>query len=398
MRTRSLPAALALAVLALLGPRAAAQEIVPPIDCGPGDGREEITTSGFKFEFDGPTTGGNTAASDADTTGTVWANRTARFPFQSNLAPSAGGTLSATLTWALNPHDFDLYIVDDESGGVIASSENFNQTDPTKEEVMNVEIAHCQDISVLVRNWVAGPAERVNLQVNITPGEQLLACAENDPAPGCAGKAAGAAPDFVADRRARLFFGGNRPGTVAAALRYAYATGGAGDPPMHQTLTNSRPTTGVPNSQTRLVHGNYDFGPDSPFFPYFKTRLAAPVTVSGPIQVLAWLSSRTMVPTDKLWFDLHIDGALVKRVEVTNIGAGPKPVLVTIDGYEPTEALESITVGITSPRAYDTPPTDSSYAEWTLFYDSVQYQSRVTLPFAQCLVGWPSPPAACPPA
>jgi hypothetical protein len=396
MRKRNAPAGLlVLALLAVLAPAAGAQEGPPPIDCGPGDGREDLTSSGFQFAFDAPATGGNTAASDADTTGTVWANRTARFPFESNLAPSAGATLNATLTWAMNPHDYDLYIVDDESGGVIASSENFNQTDPTKEGVTNVEIAHCQDISILVRNWVAGPTERLNLQVTVMPGDQLLACAQDDPAPGCAGKAAGEPPDFVLDTRARLFFGGSRPGMVAAALRYAYATGGAGEPPMHQALVSQRPTAGVPNSQTRLVHGNYDFGPDSPFFPHFKTRLAAPVTVSGPIQVLAWLSSRTMVPTDKLWFDLHIDGALVKRVEVTNIGAGPKPVLVTIDGYEPTEALESVTVGITSPRAYDAPPTDASYAEWTLFYDSVQYQSRVTFPFPQCFAGTP---AACAPA
>lgn len=379
---RVLPALVALVALASLGPAAGAQEVVPPIDCGPGDGRHDLTVDGFKFEFDAPATGGNSAASSADETGTVWANRTATFPFNVNLAPHAGAKLKATLSWANNPHDYDLYIVDDESGGVIASSENFNQTDPTGEQVTDVEIAHCQDISILARNWVAGPTERLTLDVSITPGDQLLACGENDPAPGCAGKAAGEPPDFVLDTRARLFFGGSRPGMVAAALRYAYATGGAGEPPMHQALVSQRPTAGVPNSQTRLVHGNYDFGPDSPFFPYFKTRLAAPVTVSGPIQVLAWLSSRTMVPTDKLWFDLHIDGALVKRVEVTNIGAGPKPVLVTIDGYEPTEALESVTVGITSPRAYDAPPTDASYAEWTLFYDSVQYQSRVTLPFA----------------
>jgi hypothetical protein len=64
------------------------------------------------------------------------------------------------------------------------------------------------------------------------------------------------------------------------------------------------------------------------------------------------------------------------------VGPGPKPVVVTFDGYDATEVLESITVGITSPRSYDNPPTDSSYAEWTLYYDSVQYQSRVTLPFA----------------
>lgn len=381
-RPLALRALLALAVLAGLAPTAGAQTAAP-IDCGPGDGREDLTTDGFQFQFDAPATGGNSAASDADTTGTVWANRTATFPFNANLAPATGGKLKATLTWANNPHDYDLYIVDDESGGQIAASENYNQTEPTREEVIDVDIAHCQDISILVRNWVAGPTERLTLTVSVTAGDQLLACAENDPAAGCAGKAAGDAPDFVPDNRARLYFGGDRPGMVAAAARYAYATGGAGDPPVHQSLVAARPTAGVPNSQTRLVHGNYDFGPDSPFFPYFKVNLNAPVTLSAPITVVAWLSSRTMAPTDKLWFDLHLDGALVKRVEALGkAGPGPKPVVVTFDGYDPTEVLESITVGITSPRSYDTPPDDATYAEWTLFYDSVQYQSRLTLPIA----------------
>jgi hypothetical protein len=374
---------LALSMFATLGSVGAQAQETPPIDCGPGDGREQLTKDGFQFQFDPPATGGNTAASDADTSGSVWANRTATFPFTLNLAPNAGGTLKATLAWANNPHDYDLYIRDDESDGVVASSENFNQTDPTGEMVENVEIAHCQDISVLVRNWVAGPTERLTLTVTITPGDQLLACAEADPAPGCAGKAAGAAPDFVADNLSRLYFGGDRPGMVAAAQRYVYSTGGLGDAPMRQALTTSRPTSGVANVHVRPVHGNYDFGEYSPFFPYFRTRISQPTQVSGPITVLAWISSKTMTTSDKLWFDLHLDGALVKRVEVVGkAGPGPKPVVVTFEGYDAAEVLESITVGITSPRSYDSPPSDSSYAEWTLYYDSVQYQSRVTLPFA----------------
>jgi hypothetical protein len=374
---------LALSMFTTLGSVGAqAQEVTPPIDCGPGDGRDDLTTSGFKFEFDAPATGGNSAASNADETGTVWANRSATFPFNANLAPSAGGKLKATLSWANNPHDYDLYIVDDESGGVIASSENFNQTDPTGEQVTDVEIAHCQDISVLVRNWVAGPTERLSLAVEIAPGEQLLACAENDPAPGCSGKAAGEAPDFVADTRSRLYMGGDRPGMVAATARYAASVAGT-EAPMAQKLVAARPTSGVPNSHTRPVVGNPDFGEYNNFFPFFRMKLPQPVTFSGPVTMLAWVSSRTMNPTDKLWFDLHLDGALVKRVEVIGKATrGPKPVLVTFEGYDATEALESLTVGITSPRGNDDPPNQASYAEWTLFYDSVQYQSRVTLPFA----------------
>jgi hypothetical protein len=374
---------LALSMFTTLGSVGAqAQEGPPPIDCGPGDGREQLTKDGFQFQFDAPSTGGNTAASDADTSGSVWANRTATFPFDLNLAPSASGTLKATLAWANNPHDYDLYIRDDDSGGIIASSENFNQTDPTGEQVTDVEIAHCQDISVLVRNWVAGPTEPLTLTVAITPGDQLLACAENDPAPGCAGKAAGAAPDFVADNRSRLYMGGDRPGMLAATARYAASVAGT-DAPMAQRLVPTRPSSGVANTHVRAVAGNPDFGEYNNFFPFFRTRLSQPVTFSGPVSVLAWISSKTMTATDKLWFDFHLDGALVKRVEVIGkAGPGPKPVLVTFDGYDATEALESVTVGITSPRGNDDPPNQASYAEWTLYYDSVQYQSRVTLPVA----------------
>ncbi|HEV3475608.1 MAG TPA: hypothetical protein VG602_09620, partial [Actinomycetota bacterium] len=242
------------------------------------------------------------------------------------------------------------------------------------------DVAHCQDISILVRNWVGGPAVPLKLNVAVTPSEQLLACAEADPAPGCAGKTAGQAPDFVPDNRTRLYFGGDRPGNVAATARYAASVAGT-DAPMAQKLVTARPTSGIANAHVRPVAGNPDFGEYNNFFPFFRTKLSQPTTFSGPVTVVAWLSSKTMKPTDKLWFDFHLDGALIKRVEVVGqAGPGPKPVVVTFDGYEPVEALESVTIGITSPRGNDDPPNQASYAEWTLYYDSVQYQSRVTLP------------------
>lgn len=350
------------------------------IDCGPGDGRESMTTQGFEFTFLPPSTGGNSAASSADTTGTVWANRTATFPFRANFAPSATATLKLTLAWANNPHDYDLYFVDAE--GNVTGSENFNQTDPTGEALTMEGVKHCDNFAILVRNWVAGPAEQLTLKVVVEPTGDTLACADGDTAPGCAGKAAGEAPSFVPDDRARLYFGGDRPGMVAATARYAFTTGGQ-QPPIRQALVATRPNTGAPNFHTRPVAGNPDFGEGNNFFPYFRTEVAKPVTISGPVHVLAWLSSRTMDADDKLFFDLYLDGGLIKRVEVTPaLGPGPKPVLVTIDGYEPTEVTTSVTVGISSPRGNDDPPNQASYAEWTLLYDSVQYQSRATLPVA----------------
>jgi hypothetical protein len=350
------------------------------IDCGPGDGRESMTTEGFAFSFLPPTTGGNTAASDADPTRTVWANRTATFPFRANFAPHATANLKINLSWANNPHDFDLYFVDAEGNGAV--SQNFNQTDPTGESLVQEGVKHCDNFAILVRNWVAGPAEELTLKIVVEPTGETLACAEADPAPGCAGKAAGEAPAFVPDDRARLYFGGDRPGMLAATARYA-ASVATQQAPISQALTPARPGTGVPNFHTRTVAGNPDFGEANNFFPYFRTAVAKPFTMSGPVHVLAWLSSRSMDADDKLWFDLHLDGGLVKRVEVQPaLGPGPKPVLVTIDGYEPTEVTQSITVGITSPRGNDDPPNQASYAEWTLLYDSVQYQSRASLPAA----------------
>ena len=375
MKKLSVIGALALVTLVPLAARAEA-----PIDCGPGDGRESMTTQGFELTFDPPATGGNSGASNADETGTVWANRSATFPFRANFAPHASATLKLAITWANNPHDFDLYFIDAE--GNSTASENFSQTEPTGESVTVEGVKHCDEFTIVVRNWVAGPVEPVKLTATVEPGAGLLACGEADPAPGCAGKAAGEAPAFVPDDRARLYFGGDRPGMVAATARYAASAAGQ-QSPMRQALTPARPTAGVPDIFTRPVAGNPDFGEANNFFPYFRTQLSKPVTVSGPVHVLAWVSSRTMTATDKLYFDLHLDGSLVKRVEVAGkAGRGPKPVLVTIDGFEPTEATDSITVGITSPRGNDDPPNQASYAEWSLFFGSVQYQSRVTLPFA----------------
>ena len=375
MTKAMLAAAIATAMLAPFGPAQAAT----PIDCGPGDGRESLTTQGFQFSFLPPATGGNSAASSADETGTVWANRTATFPFRANFAPHASANLKVDLAWANNPHDFDLYFVDAEGNG--AASENFNQTDPTGESLVQEGVKHCDEFKILVRNWVGGP-ERLTLKITVEPSEALLACGEADPAPGCAGKAAGEPPAFVPDDRARLYFGGDRPGIVAAQARYAASVAGQ-QSPVKQALTPTRPSIGVPDAFTRPVAGNPDFGEASNFFPYFRTDLAKPVTMSGPVHMLAWLSSRTMDADDKLFFDLHLDGGLVKRVEVVGaVGKGPKPVLVTFDGYEATTVEQSITVAITSPRGNDDPPNQASYAEWTLFYDSVQYQSRVTLPVA----------------
>lgn len=358
---------------------ASAQE-APPIDCGPGDGRESLTTEGIQLEFDAPSTFGHSAMADNDETGTVRANQSATFPFRANFAPHTGGILKVTLDWANNPHDYDLYVLD-ANGDEIASSENFNQTDPPHEE-LTIDFRHCDNFTIQARSWVAGPTETLTIGVTVEPGQELLACAENDPAPGCAGKLAGEAPDFVPDDRARLYFGGDRPGNVAATARYANSQTGQSIP-MAQTLSDARPTSGVANTHTRPVVGNPDFGEDNNFFPFFVKTLSEPVMVSGPVHMLAWVSSKTMTATDVLWFDLMVDGGLMQRIEVAGkAGPGPKPVLVTFDGYDAIEAFEKITVGITSPRGNDDPPNQASYAEWTLFYDSVQYQSRVTLPFS----------------
>lgn len=362
---------LALSMLTMLGPAAGAQEITP-IDCGPSDGRERLTTQGFESTFEAPRVAAPELAATVGVTGNaITPHRSAHFYFQADLTPYAAGTLKVTLDWE-NPSDFDVYHFDAE--GNRTGSDTSNIDGGTTIEQFEVEIAHCSLFSIEVRNWAGSPAEQLKLTMAVVPGDHLLACAENDPAPGCAGKAAGEAPAPVADARTRLYLGGD-PGQVSMVHAFA----GNSDLPQGR-LEGGRPTGGTPNQYTRPVVGFRDQY-QNPFLPHWLGTFEQPRMIEGEANVLMWVSSRTEDATGALYVDLYADSALIGQVKVPGdqLKPDPTPLFVTVPILEPIEAT---TVGLqvgTNPAIATSGPGNPADAHVTLFYGSVQYPARVTL-------------------
>lgn len=355
----------------LLAAPAAAQQAVP-IDCGPADGSERLTTDGFAATFDAPVAKTYEATAAKEHTGVVGAHRDAVFAFTADFTPYTSATLEVTLDWT-DVGDFDVFVVDADGNELASGTNRFEFEGP---ESAIVTLRHCQTFAIVARTGPGHPGSVMALDVTVDPGSTLLACADGDPAPGCAGKEAGEAPDPVSDTRTPLYLTSDGPGQVVLAAQYA-------DETHRGHLEDERPTGGTANTFTRPVTGNPDFGPYTPFFPTFFAPLTQPTSISGPVQALAWISSTTMGPDDVLYFDLLIDGGQVQRIEVPGsvlAGSGvPTPILVTFDDFGSVTAGAHVGFQITSPRANDEPPDQLGQAEWTLYYDSVQFQSRLTL-------------------
>lgn len=369
-----------LALVALLslglGLTPATAEAGPAVDCGPGDGREELTPAGFELDFEAPAVAIPELVTPADTRiPPLSPHRTASWWFRANFAPAASATVDAVVSWE-NPSDYDLYFLD-EDGERIAASDRANIEGGTFDERVTLELEHCQLFRVWVRNWAGQPVQDLHLDIDVTPGSDLLACAAGDPAPGCAGKAAGDAPDFVADDATRLFLGGD-PGAVA--MVHGYQNNGA---PFRGTLESQRPTTGVSNSHTRTFVGFHDQY-QNPFVPHFTTTFAEPRDIKGTVSSLLWLSSPTADDTTKLYVTLYVDdgGAVGQQViSGSAISEVPAPVVLSFPDVDFPDASSVTIQAATKPLATSTGETGNpSDGLMTLLYGSVQFQSRVTLP------------------
>lgn len=360
MLKRILPGLLALSMFTTFGPAAGAYE--GPIDCGPGDGSERLTTQGFQATFDAPT----------GTTPVPAALRSAQYYFTTDLAPYAAASVTIKLTWADATHDYDLYVYDG-AGEVIGQSIEVG----TNSEQVVVDLEHCSSIRVSPRNYQGAPDEDLTLAITVAGNEdQKLQCGQSDPAPGCAGKAAGDPPDLVPDSRARLYLGGD-PGQVSMVHAYV-----GNDSLPKGRLETTRPTGGRPNQYTRPVAGFRDQW-QNPFLAHWKTTLEQPRLLSGQASVLLWVSSGTEDATGTLFVDLYADDALIGQTKVPGdkLAASPAPLFVTVPIAEPIEATSSVGLQVgTNPAIASTGPGNPRDAHVTLFYGSVQFPSRVTLP------------------
>lgn len=382
---RSAPVVVAFALLFGLMPTSVLG--ASAVDCGPDDGRERLTSSGFALSFSAPVvTAPELAATRLATGNAIAPYRSAQFPFTVDLAPAASGVLTAQLGWEtpqdLNVYDFDLYVYD-SNGDLVAYSDAINALDGTYSEEAVGDLRHCERITVVVTNWMGGPGnappdEKLYLRLSLEPGAELLACLEGDTAPGCAGKPAGAAPDPVADTRSRLYLGGD-PGAVAMLHGYPAFQG---DVPFRGRLEPTRPTGGVPNGHARVLVGFRDQY-QNPLVPHFTTGFDEPTAIRGDVTALLWLSSPTMDATGTLFADLYTDGGLVSSVPVNGalLKDDPAPVAVTFPGLDIPE-LYDLTLQVATEPTVSTRDGvgNRSHAVVTLHYGSVQFPSRLTLP------------------
>jgi hypothetical protein len=302
--------------------------------------------------------------------------RSAPFSFGVDLAPYESGIAKFRLDWT-GASDFDVFVFDDDEGFEIGRSaaSNIDEGQTTFEEV-EIPVTHCQRVTAYVRSFAGNPGEALTLKVSVTPGSKKLACAANDPAPGCAGKLAGEAPVLVPDTRTRLYLGGD-PGQ--ASMIHGLA---AGTPLPQGRLEAARPAGGIPNQYTRPIAGFRDQF-QNPFVPHWTTEFEQPRDINGDVQVLLWPQSGTGDATSTLYVDLFADGGLVGTVTVPGSALpkdAPAPLAVTIPNVDAQEAMSLTLQVATNPAAATSGPGNPGDAHVTLYYGSVQFPARITLP------------------
>lgn len=345
------------------------------VDCGADDGRDRLTTEGYSLTFDAPTATAPELAATHDVTGDlVTPYRSAQFEFTADFSPYAAASVKVNLDWE-NPSDYDIFVYDHE-GAELARSDGSNIDGQTSMEELILDVNHCDRFVIAAKNWAGSPEESLKLAITVTPGTQLLACAEADTAPGCTGKQAGQAPDFVPDTRTRLYLGGD-PGQIA--MLHAYQNNGA---PFRGTLAASRPTGGSPNSHTRALVGFHDQW-QNPLVPHFTGTFTEPRAITGDVTTLLWASSPTLDATGKIFATLYGDGAVLKTVEIAGnrVTSNPTRLAITFPGIDAL-VESSLTLQVaTAPVATSGGQTGNARdALVTLHYGSVQFPSRVTLP------------------
>lgn len=364
----------ALALIGVMVAGGASAETSSNVLCPSVDDRDRLTADGFSHAFSAPAPAAPELAATRDVTGrTVTTWREAKFPFVVDAAPSSSLTVDIDLGWK-RTSDYDLYVLGADGTELAVSAESNAETGVPAESVAGLRLKHCDQITVVVRNW-AGIAQDLFLEVVATPGAALLACADGDPAPGCAGKPAGDAPEPVADTRTPLFLGGD-PGQASMVWGYTGTT----ELPQ-ATLTAERPTAGVPNQYTRPVAGFRDQY-RNPFVPHFSADFAEPRQVVGDASALVWVSSPTLREGGLLFADLYVDGALVSTVEVPGeqVGTDPTPLTLSFPGVNVRRA-SSVTLQLaTTPAVSSAGVNEPADALFTVHYGGVQFPSRVNLP------------------
>lgn len=368
---------LVVAMLLLLGvvPAGAATD-TSSVACPDVDGRERLTLDGATTTFEAPLS----VPSPAAGTEFTWANtgyRRAIWQYQADLTPVDAATVAVDLKWSDGASDYDIY-VHDADGVEIASSIEFNAVDQVFSEQVSFDVAHCDVFAISVTNFVGQSLAPLDLAITVTPTSSAtsLACSDGDTAPGCVGKAAGEAPDPVADSRTFYYLSGD-PGQGSMVHTQA----GAEEVPFRSNLSTTRPTGAKPNSYTAPPVGFNTYR--NPFQAYFSTAWEEPRQITGDVTAWVWVSSRTMKDAaGTLTAELFADGGSVGKVEIPGaaIKDGPTPIAVRFPNVD-VEAFD-VTLQLGKEPVASSSGTTSSpgNANFTVWYDSVQFPSRLTLP------------------
>ena len=245
------------------------------------------------------------------------------------------------------------------------------------------------------QSYLATPGIPLRLTIAFSNPGPMFACEEEDPHPACEGKEEGEAPDPVPDTRTRLYLGGDRPGQLSMQGHYVHDLEVSGIRPvggeaaLSSTLGTDRPLGGTPNHYTRPAGGNPEQH-ENPFMANYSLQVSKPTAIRGEVKALLWVSSQTFghgaggpLLVD-LWADgtMALTGTRLARVQVPGsaIGTAPTPVFVIFSGLDKVVERELVLQVSAEPVVGTQGGSgDPADAEFTIFYDSVQFPARLTL-------------------
>lgn len=331
--------------------------------CGDTVGREVLTSGGLTLDVAAPGVTAPELAASADITGeAITPHRSAHFLLTVDLAPHETAKLDASITWADTPSDYDLYgYTYFEDFRYPLGSSNASNIDggDTRIEQFSATVDDCQRIDIEIRSWAGSPAQDITLDLTLTP--------TGDPREDVLAR--------PADDRLGLYLAGDRPGNLTPPQDTA------GDPyPFRGTFSQDRPTANVPNLITRPVAGSTI--EKNPAQPWWAGQLPDFPTVQGAPSALVWLSSPTQQQDPgTVLVQLFLNGQEhVVEIPGDELTPDVRPYLVEFDAVD-TQVFEfSLQVSalpIASPNAQSEHLGDANHTVW---YDSVQYQSRLYLP------------------
>ena len=156
---------------------------------------------------------------------------------------------------------------------------------------------------------------------------------------------------------------------------------GAEEVPFRSALTTERPTGAVPNTYVAPPVGFNAYR--NPLQAYWGTEFDEPRAIAGDAHALVWVGSETMKEGGTLFAQLFADGSKVGEVEIAgaDIGSGPTPLWLTFPDVDVPDAYDVTLQLSTEPVASSNGTTsDPGNATFTVYYDSVQFPSRLTLP------------------